>query len=206
MMVQHTPRCVSSSSQFSDFLILIVPFQIATPDHNFFIITGPNMGGKTVYIKMIAVLQVMAQIGCFVPATSAQFRICDKLFSRIGFEDSVDKGISSFGMEVEQMSFILNNITANSLVIIDELGRGTNPEEGLMWARKMSEQMINLKGFGNNGNFYVEDSKHLDSIRNSSIDGGYFRLLKAISSPFIFMTTHFLELTTLAKEFFNVIK
>lgn len=176
---------------------------MATPDHNLFLITGPNMGGKTVYIKMIAVLQVMAQVGCFIPAADALFRICDKLFSRIGFEDSIDKGISSFGMEVEQMSFILNNVTPNSLVIIDELGRGTNPIEGQEWAWQMCEQLAVLKGLQSNGKFYVDDSKQ-DLHGNSTLDTR--RPVKAITTPFIYVTTHFLEMTKLSEKFFNVVK
>lgn len=72
--------------------------QIATPEHNFFVITGPNMGGKTIYMKMIATLQIMAQLGCYVPATSAQFRLCNKLLTRIGFDDEM--GASTFDVEV----------------------------------------------------------------------------------------------------------
>lgn len=176
---------------------------MATPDHNLFMITGPNMGGKTVYIKMVAVLQVMAQVGCFIPATEAQFRMCDKLFSRIGFEDSIDKGISSFGMEVEQMSFILNNVTPNSLVIIDELGRGTNPGEGQEWAWQMVEQLAVLKGVQSNGQFYVDDSRY-DARGNSTVE--MRRPLKSITSPFIYVTTHFMEMTRMTEKFFNVVK
>lgn len=177
---------------------------MATPDHNLFLITGPNMGGKTVYIKMVAVLQVMAQVGCFVPAGDALFRICDKLFSRIGFEDSIDKGISSFGMEVEQMSFILNHVTPNSLVIIDELGRGTNPGEGQEWAWQMCEQLAVLKGLQSNGQFYVDDSRHDTMQGNSTLETR--RPLKAITTPFIYVTTHFMELTRLSEKYFNVVK
>lgn len=76
-----------------------MPLQIATPDYNFYIITGPNMGGKTIYIKMIAMLQIMAQLGCYVPATNAQFRITDRVFCRMGFNDSLEQGSSSFTQE-----------------------------------------------------------------------------------------------------------
>lgn len=82
------------------FLNEIFFFQIATPDFNFYIITGPNMGGKTVYIKMVATLQIMAQLGCFVPAASAQFRITDRIFTRMGFNDSIEQGASTFALEV----------------------------------------------------------------------------------------------------------
>lgn len=161
------------------------------------------MGGKTVYIKMIAVLQVMAQVGCFVPATNGLFRIADKLFSRIGFEDNIDKGISSFGLEVEQMSYILNNITPNSLVIIDELGRGTNPTEGQEWAWKMCEHLAGLRGFQSNGQLYIDDTTIPG--RNSTI-GENRKPLNAITSPFVYVTTHFLEMTKLAETFHNIVR
>lgn len=80
----------------------IAAAQIATPDYNFYIITGPNMGGKTIYIKMIPILQIMAQLGCFVPAKSAQFRITDRIFCRMGFNDSLEQNASSFIMEVKR--------------------------------------------------------------------------------------------------------
>lgn len=88
------------------------------------------MSGKTIYIKMIAVIQIMAQIGCFVPAKSAQLRMTDKIFSRIGFQDNIEASASSFTVELREMEYIYSNVTPNSLVIMDELCRSTNPQEG----------------------------------------------------------------------------
>ncbi|VDO93038.1 unnamed protein product [Soboliphyme baturini] len=95
----------------------------AGPDSNFIIVTGPNMGGKSTYLKMIAVLQVMTQIGSFVPANYASFRLCDQLFSRIEHNDNPEANCSSFVVEMKDMNYILKNVTSSSLVIIDELGR-----------------------------------------------------------------------------------
>jgi DNA mismatch repair protein MSH4 len=109
---------------------------IATPQYNFFLISGSNMSGKTVYIKMIAIIQIMAQIGCFVPAKSASIRMCDKIFSRLGFQDNIEQNASSFTVELRDMEYIYSNLTPNSLVVIDELCRSTNPQEGEVCARK----------------------------------------------------------------------
>lgn len=96
---------------------------LANPEYNFFVISGNNMCGKTTYIKMIAVLQILAQMGCNVPAKSAKMRICDKIFSRIGFEDKIDENLSSFTAEMHDMEFIFWHMTPKSLIIIDELCR-----------------------------------------------------------------------------------
>lgn len=174
---------------------------IATPEYNFFIITGPNMGGKTIYIKMIALIQIMAQLGCFLPAKEAQIRICDKIFSRIGFEDNMDASASSFVVEIREMEYILKNITPNSLVIIDELCRSTNPEEGRELAWCLSERLIRFNGLTNDGTYFDEDSEVDRQNRKARPV-----TLKTITSPFIFMTTHFLELTELTKNNFGAFK
>lgn len=101
---------------------------IATPQYNFYLITGPNMSGKTVYIKMIAIIQIMAQIGSFLPAKTATIRLCDKIFSRLGFQDNIEQNASSFSVELRDMDYIYNNLTPNSLVIMDELCRSTDPQ------------------------------------------------------------------------------
>jgi DNA mismatch repair protein MSH4 len=101
---------------------------IATPQYNFYLITGPNMSGKTVYIKMIAVIQIMAQIGSFLPAKTATIRLCDKIFSRLGFQDNIEQNASSFSVELRDMDYIYNNLTPNSLIIMDELCRSTDPQ------------------------------------------------------------------------------
>lgn len=178
---------------------------IATPEFNFFIITGPNMGGKTIYIKMIALIQIMAQLGSFVPAKEAQIRISDKLFSRIGFEDNMDASASSFVIEIREMEYILKNITPNSLVIMDELCRSTNPHEGKELAWCLSERLIRFNGLTNDGTYFDDDD---DDNQNDNQNRKTTRkaTLKSITSPFIFMTTHFLELSKLAHNNFGAVK
>lgn len=80
---------------------------------------------------MIAIIQILAQIGCFVPALSAELRIVDRIFSRLGFRDNIEQKASSFTVELREMEFIYSNLTVNSLVIMDELCRSCNPQEGL---------------------------------------------------------------------------
>ncbi|XP_055679739.1 mutS protein homolog 4-like [Lutzomyia longipalpis] len=190
--------------EFGHSHIVPVPNNIiATSDYNFFLITGPNMGGKTVYIKMIAILQIMAQIGAFIPATEASFRICDKLFSRMGFDDTIQRGVSNFHHEVQQSEYIKKSITPNSLVIVDELGRSTNPHEGKIWAWAMCEELADLKGIYNDGNYF---EKETDSASGSNENGGReVKKLHNIASPFVFLTTHFKELTKLPDYHYNMV-
>lgn len=158
------------------------------------------MGGKTVYIKMIGVLQVMAQLGCFIPAKEATFRICDKLFTRLGFGDKMEQCASSFTVEMRDMEYILKNITPNSLVLADELCRSTNPKEGKIIAWKICEQIIKMNGMGNNGIYFNNSNLNLENIR--SVD----KNISHITSPFVFLVTHFMELTKLSEKFKNVFK
>uniref|UniRef100_H2YI01 DNA mismatch repair proteins mutS family domain-containing protein n=1 Tax=Ciona savignyi TaxID=51511 RepID=H2YI01_CIOSA len=126
----------------------VVPNNVYAADGtNFSIITGPNMSGKSTYLKMIALLQIVAQIGCFVPAEFASFRIADQIFSRIGSDDDMETNSSTFVLEMKEINYILQNCRANSLIIIDELGRGTSSEEGvgLCWA--ISEFLLVQKSF-----------------------------------------------------------
>jgi len=130
-------------------------------DHsNFIIITGPNMSGKSTYLRQVALLQIMAQIGAFVPAQFASFRICDQIFSRIGSDDDMESNSSTFTLEMKETNYILQNITSNSLVIVDELGRGTSTEEGvgLCWA--ICEKLIKTKAF----TFFVTHFRQLTEL------------------------------------------
>nr|XP_026499786.1 mutS protein homolog 4-like isoform X1 [Vanessa tameamea] len=119
----------------------------ASPEKNFTIITGPNMGGKSIYIKQIAIMQIMAQLGCFLPATNAVLRLCDRIFSRIGFNDSVEFNASTYVIEMKETQHILKGLTSTSLVIIDELCRGTNIEEGTSMAWAICEELLMSEAF-----------------------------------------------------------
>ncbi|KAH9404670.1 MutS protein msh4 [Tyrophagus putrescentiae] len=118
-----------------------------TDDLNFHIITGPNMSGKTTFLKQTALLQIMAQIGSFVPAELATFRICDKLFTRMALNDNLQLNSSSFMVEVKELNYILNNLTKNCLILIDELGRGSvyNGTLSVCWA--ICESLLSSKAY-----------------------------------------------------------
>ena len=114
----------------------------ATEAYCFHIITGCNMSGKSTYIRSVALLQIMAQIGSFVPAEYAAFSIIHHIFARVSMDDSIELNLSTFSVEMREMAFILRNIDDKSLAIIDELGRGTSTRDGLSIAIAMSEALI----------------------------------------------------------------
>ncbi|OHE98466.1 MutS domain V [Colletotrichum orchidophilum] len=114
----------------------------ATEEHRFQIVTGCNMSGKSTYIKSISLLQIMAQIGCFVPAEYASFPIVHSIFARVTTDDNIESNMSSFSLEMREMAFILSNVTHRSIVIIDELGRATSTRDGLAIAIAIAEALI----------------------------------------------------------------
>jgi DNA mismatch repair protein MSH4 len=108
----------------------------------FQIVTGCNMSGKSTYIRSIALMAIMAHIGCFVPADYASFPIIHQLFARAATVDELNASVSTFAAEMREMSFILRNIDARSLVIVDELGRGTSSTDGLAIAIAIAEALV----------------------------------------------------------------
>lgn len=109
-----------------------------TENENFIILTGPNMAGKSTYMKQIALICIMAQIGMHVPAASANLSIIDKFLTRIGASDDIITGQSTFMVEMSEVANILNNATKKSLIILDEVGRGTSTYDGLSIATAIS--------------------------------------------------------------------
>lgn len=112
------------------------------------IITGPNMAGKSTYMRQVAVITLMAQIGSFVPASSCTIGVCDKIFTRVGASDDLSAGQSTFMVEMTEVSNILKNATNRSLLILDEIGRGTSTYDGLSIAWSVCEYVVDRKKIG----------------------------------------------------------
>lgn len=118
---------------------------IGEDDNLIQIITGPNMAGKSTYMRQMAIIIILAQMGCFVPATFAEISICDQVFTRIGASDNISKGESTFMLEMNEVSNILKNATEHSFVILDEVGRGTSSDDGLSIAMAIVEYLSKNK-------------------------------------------------------------
>jgi len=114
------------------------------PNQFAWLLTGPNMAGKSTYLRQNALLAILAQIGCYVPASKAYIGVVDKVFSRVGASDNISKGHSTFMVEMVETASILNNATKHSLVILDEIGRGTATFDGLSIAWAVIEHLYNI--------------------------------------------------------------
>jgi DNA mismatch repair protein MutS len=137
------------------------------------LITGPNMAGKSTYIRQCAAIVVLAQIGSFVPARRATIGIADKLFARVGASDELAKGQSTFMVEMVETARILNTATERSLVILDEIGRGTSTYDGLSlaWAivEHLHDKNLARTLFATHYHELIELQRNLASVRNSNV-------------------------------------
>lgn len=127
-----------------------VPNTIRLDDHEnqILIITGPNMAGKSTVLRQVALLVLMAQMGSFIPAARSSIAVTDRIFTRVGALDNLSQGQSTFMVEMEETANILNNATAKSLVIMDEIGRGTSTYDGMSIAWAVAEYLHDLKDTG----------------------------------------------------------
>ncbi|MBQ9298357.1 MAG: DNA mismatch repair protein MutS [Clostridia bacterium] len=141
----------------------------------FSIITGPNMAGKSTYMRQVALICIMAQIGSFVPASYAKIGIVDKVFTRVGASDDLSMGQSTFMVEMNEVATILKNATCNSLVVLDEIGRGTSTYDGLAIAWAVVEYMADKEKVGCKTLFathyheLTELEEKLEGVKNYSV-------------------------------------
>jgi DNA mismatch repair protein MutS len=148
---------------------------LACDDAQIALITGPNMAGKSTYIRQVALIVLMAQVGSWVPARSCRFGFVDRIFSRVGASDDLARGNSTFMVEMNETANILNNATDRSLIILDEIGRGTSTYDGLSIAWAVVEHLHRdpLRGprtlFATHYQELTQLDKHLLRMRNFSV-------------------------------------
>jgi DNA mismatch repair protein MutS len=144
-------------------------------ENRLILITGPNMAGKSTYMRQVALITLMAQIGSFVPCQEAQIGIVDKIFTRVGASDDLSSGQSTFMVEMNEVANILKDATSNSLVILDEIGRGTSTYDGLSIAWAVAEYIADKEKLGCKTLFathyheLIELEEKIDGIKNYSV-------------------------------------
>jgi DNA mismatch repair protein MutS len=163
---------------------------MSNDDAQLLMITGPNMSGKSTFIRQAALIVLMAQIGSFVPAESAKIGMADRIFTRVGLQDDLSTGQSTFMVEMVETAAILNQATPRSLVILDEIGRGTSTYDGLSIARAVAEHIHNSPRLGCRTLFathyheLTDLAKTLPRVRNFSVsvaeEGGKLAFLHRI--------------------------
>jgi len=144
-------------------------------DLRLMIITGPNMAGKSTYLRQAALIVLMAQAGCFVPAKSAKIGVVDRIFTRVGAQDNLVEGESTFLLEMNEAANILNHATPKSLIVLDEIGRGTSTFDGLSIAWALTEYLHNTPTlrsktlFATHYHELTELEKRLPGVKNFNI-------------------------------------
>mgnify|MGYP006288422489 CR=1 FL=1 len=144
-------------------------------DDRFCILTGPNMSGKSTYMRQVALIILLAQMGSFVPAEAAELGIVDRIFTRVGASDDLTTGQSTFMVEMNEVSNILNNATENSLIILDEVGRGTSTYDGLSIAWAVTEYITDQDKLGAKSLFathyheLTEIENYLPGVKNYNV-------------------------------------
>ena len=145
-------------------------------DRQIIVLTGPNMAGKSTYLRQAALTVLMAQVGSFVAARSAHVGMVDRIFTRVGAQDEIASGASTFMVEMTETSYILTHATPRSLVVFDEVGRGTSTYDGLAIARAVLEYLHNHSGlqsktlFATHFHELAELEGTLPRVRNSRVD------------------------------------
>jgi len=144
-------------------------------DQQIILITGPNMSGKSALLRQTALICLMAQMGCFVPAKSVEIGLLDSVFTRVGASDNISSGESTFMVEMNETASIVNNITQRSLILLDEIGRGTSTYDGISIAWSLAQYLHNNTNakpktlFATHYHELTELSKHNERIKNYSI-------------------------------------
>ena len=134
-VVEILKRLWAAPARVEEFL------HVLTADARMIILTGPNMAGKSTYIRQVALIALLAHLGCWVPATQARIGLVDRIFCRVGASDELSRGNSTFMVEMNETANILNNATARSLVVLDEIGRGTSTYDGISIAWAVAEHL-----------------------------------------------------------------
>ncbi len=149
--------------------------ELSSSDAQIVVLTGPNMAGKSTYLRQVAIIALMAQCGSFVPASAARIGAVDRVFTRVGAGDDLTSGQSTFMVEMIETSAILHNATARSLLILDEIGRGTSTYDGMAIARSVVEYLHNRPGlqaktlFATHYHELTELAGHLPRVRNYNV-------------------------------------